>query len=152
MIWDLSKFFASSDELDTFCLNLQKNANEFNSKFNKNLNSLNPNEFKTAIGEYEQILADIGKIMSYAYLKFAKDTSQGAFLAKYEEICTKIEEQILFFEIEFNELDKDRQSSFIAINPKFSYYLENLAKNKAHQLSFLEERILLRTANTGASE
>ena len=151
MIWDLSKFFASIDELDAFCLNLQKNANEFNSKFNKNLNSLNPNEFKTAISEYEQILADIGKIMSYAYLKFAKDTSQGAFLAKYEEICTKIEEQILFFEIEFNELDKDRQSSFIAINPKFSYYLENLAKNKAHQLSFLEERILLRTANTGAS-
>lgn len=151
MIWDLSKFFANSDELDTFCLNLQKNANEFNAKFSKNLNLLSPSEFENAISEYEQILANIGKIMSYAYLTFAKDTSQGAFLAKYEEICTKIEEQILFFEIEFNELSDDLQNKFIENSTKFGYYLQNLAKNKTHQLSFLEERILLRTANTGAS-
>lgn len=151
MIWDLSKFFANSDELDIFCLNLQKNANEFNAKFSKNLNLLSPSEFENAISEYEQILANIGKIMSYAYLTFAKDTSQGAFLAKYEEICTKIEEQILFFEIEFNELSDDLQNKFIENSTKFSYYLQNLAKNKTHQLSFLEERILLRTANTGAS-
>lgn len=151
MIWDLSKFFANSDELDIFCLNLQKNANEFNAKFSKNLNLLSPSEFENAISEYERILANIGKIMSYAYLTFAKDTSQGAFLAKYEEICTKIEEQILFFEIEFNELNDDLQNKFIENSTKFSYYLQNLAKNKTHQLSFLEERILLRTANTGAS-
>lgn len=151
MIWDLSKFFANSDELDIFCLNLQKNANEFNAKFSKNLNLLSPSEFENAISEYERILANIGKIMSYAYLTFAKDTSQGAFLAKYEEICTKIEESILFFEIEFNELSDDLQNKFIENSTKFSYYLQNLAKNKTHQLSFLEERILLRTANTGAS-
>ena len=151
MIWDLSKFFANSDELDTFCLNLQKNANEFNTKFSKNLNLLSPSEFENAISEYEQILANIGKVMSYAYLTFAKDTSQGAFLAKYEEICTKVEEQILFFEIEFNELSDDLQNKFIENSTEFSYYLQNLAKNKTHQLSFLEERILLRTANTGAS-
>lgn len=151
MTWDLSKFFANSDELDIFCLNLQKNANEFNAKFSKNLNLLSPSEFENAISEYEQILANIGKIMSYAYLTFAKDTSQGAFLAKYEEICTKIEEQILFFEIEFNELSDNLQNKFIENSTKFSYYLQNLAKNKTHQLSFLEERILLRTANTGAS-
>lgn len=151
MVWDLSKFFNNSDELDSFCSNLQSRAGDFNTKFNKNLSTLNSNEFKNAISEYEQILAGIGKVMSYAYLKFAKDTSQGAFLAKYEEICTKIEELILFFEIEFNELSNDLQDKFIARAPKFSYYLQNLAKNRSHQLSFAEERVLLRTANTGAS-
>ncbi|WP_096018815.1 M3 family oligoendopeptidase [Campylobacter lanienae] len=151
MIWDLSKFFNSSDELDKFCLDLQNRANEFKTKFSQNLSNLNANEFQNAMSEYEEILSGIGKIMSYAYLKFAKDTSQGAFLAKYEEICAKIEEIVLFFEIEFNELKSEIQNNFISNTPKFSYYLENLAKNKPHQLSFLEERILLRTANTGAS-
>ncbi|WP_096025606.1 M3 family oligoendopeptidase [Campylobacter lanienae] len=151
MIWDLSKFFNSSDELDKFCLDLQNRANEFKAKFSQNLSNLNANEFQNAMSEYEEILSGIGKIMSYAYLKFAKDTSTGAFLAKYEEICAKIEEIVLFFEIEFNELKSEIQNNFISNTPKFSYYLENLAKNKPHQLSFLEERILLRTANTGAS-
>ncbi|MDY6057563.1 MAG: M3 family oligoendopeptidase [Campylobacter lanienae] len=151
MIWDLSKFFNSSDELDKFCLDLQNRANEFKAKFSQNLSNLNANEFQNAMSEYEEILSGIGKIMSYAYLKFAKDTSTGAFLAKYEEICAKIEEIVLFFEIEFNELNSEIQNNFISNTPKFSYYLENLAKNKPHQLSFLEERILLRTANTGAS-
>ncbi|WP_096017967.1 M3 family oligoendopeptidase [Campylobacter lanienae] len=151
MIWDLSKFFNSSDELDKFCLDLQNRANEFKTKFSQNLSNLNANEFQNAMSEYEEILSGIGKIMSYAYLKFAKDTSTGAFLAKYEEICAKIEEIVLFFEIEFNELNSEIQNNFISNTPKFSYYLENLAKNKPHQLSFLEERILLRTANTGAS-
>ena len=151
MIWDLSKFFNSSDELDKFCLDLQNRANEFKAKFSQNLSNLNSNEFQNAMSEYEEILSGIGKIMSYAYLKFAKDTSTGAFLAKYEEICAKIEEIVLFFEIEFNELNSEIQNNFISNTPKFSYYLENLAKNKLHQLSFLEERILLRTANTGAS-
>ncbi|MDD5786048.1 MAG: oligoendopeptidase F, partial [Campylobacter lanienae] len=151
MIWDLSKFFNSSDELDKFCLDLQNRANEFKAKFSQNLSNINANEFQNAMSEYEEILSGIGKIMSYAYLKFAKDTSQGAFLAKYEEICAKIEEIVLFFEIEFNELNSEIQTNFISNTPKFSYYLENLAKNKPHQLSFLEERILLRTANTGAS-
>ncbi len=151
MIWDLSKFFNSIDELDKFCLNLRKNADEFNGKFSKNLSNLNSDEFKNAMEGYEEILAGIGKVMSYAYLNFAKDTSKGAFLAKYEEICTKIEESVLFFEIEFNELDTKTQKNFIINTPKFGYYLENLAKSRSHQLSFLEERILLRTANTGAS-
>ena len=151
MIWDLSKFFNSSDELDKFCLDLQNRANEFKAKFSQNLSNLNSNEFQNAMSEYEEILSGIGKIMSYAYLKFAKNTSTGAFLAKYEEICAKIEEIVLFFEIEFNELNSEIQNNFISNTPKFSYYLENLAKNKLHQLSFLEERILLRTANTGAS-
>ncbi|WP_096028155.1 M3 family oligoendopeptidase [Campylobacter lanienae] len=151
MIWDLSKFFNSSDELDKFCLDLQNRANEFKAKFSQNLSNLNANEFQNAMSEYEEILSSIGKIMSYAYLKFAKDTSTGAFLAKYEEICAKIEEIVLFFEIEFNELKSEIQNNFISNTPKFSYYLENLAKNKPHQLSFLEERILLRTTNTGAS-
>ncbi|WP_238390122.1 hypothetical protein, partial [Campylobacter fetus] len=33
-------------------------------------------------------------------------------LAKYEEICTKIEENLLFFTIEFNEISKEQQDSF----------------------------------------
>ncbi len=151
MQWDLTLFFKNSDELDKFSKNLDKKAKNFNQKYSKNLEQLNDSEFLTSLQEYESILADINKIMSYAYLKFAKDTTNGSFLAKYEEICTKIEENLLFFAIEFNEISKEQQDSFIAYSKPYSYYLSLIAKQKSHQLSFLEERVLLRTANTGAN-
>lgn len=151
MQWDLTLFFKNSDELDKFSKNLEKKAKNFNQKYSKNLEQLNDSEFLASIQEYENILAGINKIMSYAYLKFAKDTTNGSFLAKYEEICTKIEENLLFFTIEFNEISKEQQDSFIAYSRPYSYYLSLIAKQKSHQLSFLEERVLLRTANTGAN-
>lgn len=39
--------------------------------------------------------------MTYAYLLFAKNTQNGSFYAQYEEECKKIEENLLFFELEF---------------------------------------------------
>lgn len=44
--------------------------------------------------------------MTYAYLCFAKDSSKGSFYAKYEQECKKIEENLLFFELEFVNLVK----------------------------------------------
>ncbi len=39
----------------------------------------------------------LGKIMTYAYLLFAKNTQNGSFYAQYEEECKKIEEKFTLF-------------------------------------------------------
>lgn len=151
MKWNLNIFFKNEIEADNFGKNLEQTAKKFNQKYNKNLEQLSDGDFLSSLKEYESISENIAKIMTYAYLSFAINTTNGAMLAKYEEICTKIEEELLFFMIEFNEISKEQQDSFMEHCGSYQYFLNLVAKQKIHQLSFLEERILLRTSNTGAN-
>ncbi|WP_170000197.1 M3 family oligoendopeptidase [Campylobacter sp. RM9328] len=148
--WDLTPLFKNTQELENFTSKTKLNCEKFKAKFEKKLALLNEQDFKNSIENYESLLSDISKIMTYALLVFAKDTKQGAFYAKFDEECTKAQQNLLFFEIEFNELDEKIQDNFIHSSPKYAYYLSNLQKQKAHQLSLKEEEVLLRTSNTGA--
>ncbi|WP_169942028.1 M3 family oligoendopeptidase [Campylobacter sp. RM15925] len=147
--WDLKPLFKDEKELEKSALNLKKECEKFEKTYSDKFANLNTNEFLKAFSEYEKLLAKISKVMTYAFLVFAKDTSKGAFYAKFEEIATKAQENLLFFEIKFNEFEDEKQKEIIKASKTHGYYLSNLAKSKAHQLSLKEEQVLLRTANTG---
>ena len=149
-IWDLKALFANEKECEQNALNLQKECEKFKDKYLENYENLKTDEFLKAFGEYENLIAKISKVMTYAFLNFAKDTSKGAFYAKIDEIATKANENLIFFEIKFNEFSPKKQEEIIKSSKKYGYYLSNLAKAKPHQLSVAEERVLLRTASTGA--
>lgn len=148
--WDLTPLFKNTAELESFSKTTISNCAEFSQKFSSKLNALAPDDFNKALKLYESLNADISKIMTYAFLVFAKDTKKGAFYAKFEELCTKAQQSLLFFELEFNKLDESTQNSFINASLNHAYFLQNLQKQKPHQLSVKEEEVLLRTANTGA--
>ncbi|WP_169777280.1 M3 family oligoendopeptidase [Campylobacter mucosalis] len=148
--WDLTPLFKNTKELEKFTEQIKKSCENFKMKFENKLNNLNQNDFAKSIETYESLNADISKIMTYAFLVFAKDTKKGSFYAKFDEECTRAQQNLLFFELEFNTLDEKTQDKFIKATPKFAYYLSNLKEQKPHQLSLKEEEILLRTSNTGA--
>ena len=149
-IWDLKALFANEKECEQNALNLQKECEKFKDKYLEIYENLKTDQFLKAFGEYENLIAKISKVMTYAFLNFAKDTSKGAFYAKIDEIATKANENLIFFEIKFNEFSPKKQEEIIKSSKKYGYYLSNLAKAKPHQLSVAEERVLLRTASTGA--
>ncbi|ASM40075.1 M3 family oligoendopeptidase [Campylobacter sp. RM12327] len=151
MVWKLEYIFKNKKDLESFSKNLEKECKDFKSNFENKLSNLKENEFLEAIISYENILEKITKIESYTFLCFAKDNNESSFYAKYEDICSKLQENLLFFELEFNELDEKKQSKFIKFCTKYRYYLSNLLKQKAHQLSKKEERIILRTKNIGVN-
>lgn len=151
MEWNLKEFFKDTKEFDVFVDSVKKGASDFKAKYSKNLANLKPQEFLNALSEYEKISQDNAKIISYAYLNFAKDTSKGAELAKSQQICNQIDENLLFFTIEFNELDNEISTKFIDSSPKYAYYLSLIKKSAKHQLSLKEEEILLKTSPVGVS-
>ena len=104
-----------------------------------------------ALREYENISQILGKIMTYAFLKFATDSSNGGYFAKYQEEYTKVSEYLLFFELDFNRLSKVKQQEFIDGVQKYKFYLQSLQIEKPYQLSAKEERILLKKSTTGGS-
>ena len=148
--WDLTALFKNEKELEKTALELQTKCQNFKNSYEKNFLNLKTDEFLKAFDIYESLLLQISKVSTYAFLVFAKDTSKGAFYAKFEDICTKAQENLLFFEIMFNEFDDAKQQNIIKASKTHGYYLSNVAKVKAHQLSVKEEQILLRTANTGS--
>jgi len=149
--WDLEALYKDENDLDKDLIRAKQKAETFEKMYKNRLKSLNSSEFIEAIREYECISEILGKIMTYAFLKFATDSSNGAFYAKYQNEYTIVSEFLLFFELEFNRLSKVKQQEFIDGTKKYKFYLESLRLEKPHQLSAKEERILLKKSTTGSS-
>lgn len=146
MNWNLGELFASEAEFSAAIDSAAAQARDFEAKFKDRLHALSAEEFLGALELYESISEQIGKIMSFAHLRFARDTSLGAQQAKTEQACNDISQSLLFFELEFNELDGAKQDEFIAEGGRFRYYLSLLKRRKAHQLSLPQESVLLKTS------
>ncbi|WP_298061832.1 M3 family oligoendopeptidase [uncultured Campylobacter sp.] len=146
MNWNLGELFANEAEFGGAIDSAAAQARNFEAKFKDGLHALSAEEFLGALELYESISEQIGKIMSFAHLRFALDTSLGAQQAKTEQACNDISQSLLFFELEFNELDGAKQDEFIAGSGRFRYYLSLLKQRKAHQLSLPQESVLLKTS------
>jgi len=146
MNWNLGELFANEAEFSAAIDSAAAQARDFELKFKDKLHALSAEEFLGALELYESISEQIGKIMSFAHLRFARDTSLGAQQAKTEQACNDISQSLLFFELEFNELDAEKQDEFIAGSGRFGYYLSLLKQRKAHQLSLPQESVLLKTS------
>ncbi|NLY03601.1 MAG: M3 family oligoendopeptidase [Campylobacter sp.] len=151
MKWNLKEFFKNDKEFDSFANQTKQNAQDFKANYSQNLSSLSLENFNQALKEYENICEDTAKIGTYAYLNFAKDTSKGANLAKSQQICNDITQNLLFFNIEFNELDTKISDKFILNSGKYNYYLSLVKKEAKHQLSLPQEEVLLKTSPVGVS-
>ncbi|EOA3402978.1 oligoendopeptidase F, partial [Campylobacter jejuni] len=106
--WDLSALFHDKEALQNFTQDQIQQSLNFKKNYENKLYTLNANEFLQALKDYEILNQALGKIMTYTYLLFAKNTQNGSFYAQYEEECKKIEENLLFFELEFCELAPEK--------------------------------------------
>ncbi|MDR1615059.1 MAG: M3 family oligoendopeptidase [Campylobacteraceae bacterium] len=150
-VWDLSLLFKNEEELSSSLETCSLNACKFEQKYKNTLKKISPNEFNECIKEYENISQNLAHIATYAYLKFAQNSDEGAFLAKIINASKEIEKHILFFEIEFNRLNKKTQNIFIKNAPKYDFYLRSLTEEKPHQLTLGIERVLLKKEQVGVS-
>ncbi|GAX87232.1 oligoendopeptidase F [Lebetimonas natsushimae] len=151
MNWDLSALFSSINEAEEFLKNAKFKAVEFEKKYKNRLYTLSAGEFIEAVKEYEDILENIGRSLTYIYLIFATDTSKGSFLAKFQQIATEAEEHLVFFELEFIHLPIDKQQKFIDNAGVYKYYLIHLQEESYYKLSEKEEKILMKKDLTSSS-
>ena len=97
-----------------------------------------------------------GRAGSYAMLSFSLDTmdpERGARIQKAQELGAAIETQLLFFDLEWNDVPDERSDELLA-NPDLGFaahHLRNVRRYRPHQLSEPEERVLTETNVTGGS-
>ena len=109
-----------------------------------------------AMRELAEIGDMTGRAASYASLAFSVETQnpeRGALLQQVQERGAAIEAELLFFDLEWNELEDDRAEELLASDELdfCRHHLRTMRRYRPHQLSEPEEKILTETSVTGRS-
>jgi len=108
-----------------------------------------------AIAAYEQIDDRLGRIMAYAFLQYATQTSDqtGAkFYGDMQDKLTGLSTKLLFFTLDLNKLDERELAEAAKQEPLKHYkpWLDDLAQERPYQLDENVERLFLEKSVTGA--
>lgn len=157
--WDLSDLYESVDDpkIERDIRSAFRRAEAFEKKYRGkiNTNRLSAATLLNCIKELEKISEKISKVMSYAHLEFAADTSNprfGAFLQSVQEKATQIRKHLMFFEVEWVALNNKKAKQLINDGKlsDYSHFLEHERQFKPHTLTEPEEKIMEEKANTGS--
>lgn len=149
IFWDLTHFYTNivDQKITEDINNINNKVSSFSIKYQGKIKEIDANKLFELISEHEEICQRISRINSYAYLNFATQTNNddaGAFLQKIQEIISLWKKDLLFFNLEWSDLDEDLANNLIK-NPivvKYRHHLEKIRNYKPYLLSEKEERLL----------
>jgi oligoendopeptidase F len=148
--WDLGPLIDGPDAragAERMLDDAKDRAERFAQTYSGKVAELDAEGLRDAMRQLEAINELIGRVGSYASLRFATDTAdpaRGALLQLVQERATEIETLLLFFELAWADLDDDRATGLLA-GPnldRYRHYLESVRRYRPHLLSEPEEKIL----------
>ncbi len=153
-LWNLADFYPNyqskliGDDLNK----LEKNVISFYKKYKNKLKSLSIEDLISSIKEYEKLEEKIYFIKSFSFLTHCTDqldTNKNKFYQKTEETLSNIVKNLLFYGIEFNEINKKKIN--LVSKSKYKSWVENLNKFKKYQMTEPVEKILMEKSITSSS-
>jgi oligoendopeptidase F len=159
--WNLADLYPSMDgpELVSDLARAAADASEFERRWKGRLATEAGNAQSLALGvamvEYEALEELIGRIMSYAGLIYAGDTSDQKRAKLYGDVQEKMTDasaHMLFFALELNKIDDDLVTEALDRDPAFGHYrpwIVDLRKDKPYQLEDRVEQLFHEKSVTG---
>jgi oligoendopeptidase F len=156
IFWNLSDLYAGVDDpaIEWDMQQADDRADKLAVTYRGKLASLDPEELYEAVADYEIIAEIATKLGSYAHLIWSTDTANpqyGALLQRLTEWTSRLEQKLVFFELEWLGAPDDFAQSMIT-NPTLAHYhhwLEASRRYQPHKLSEPEEKILSEKSVTG---
>ena len=156
VVWDLSDLYAGIDDphIEADMQQADARADRLEAAYRGRLAALDPEALYEAIQEYEGIVEIAHKIGSFAHLIWSTDTGDaryGALLQKATEWGSRLEQKLVFFELEWINAPDEYAQAMIA-HPTLAHYrhwLEVKRLYQPHKLTEPEEKILSEKAVTG---
>lgn len=154
--WDLTDLYADRSALEDDLQTAAEEAEDFAETYRGRVDALAPEALAEALAAYEALSDRAGRAFTYAYLHWATDTNdtdRGALLQQVREQYNQINQQLIFFELEWANVDADRAQQLMEHEALADYrhYLELEQLRKDHLLSEPEEKILSEKSVTGRS-
>jgi len=158
--WDLSDFYdgINDPKITKDIQAITTLADGFNSEVKGNLKDplLKSDTLLDWYKKYEDISEKLFYLQSYSNLIYSTknlDDDVKALFSKVEEFAVKIQEKLIFFNLELNEISEEKFNELLK-SPELVNYTNALKNNrlrKPHQLSEKEEQVILIKNITGAS-
>lgn len=152
--WDLSDLYDNTDELHKDLEKCEEMAHEFAESFRGRVGHLSAEEFALAMAELEVIQDTAGRAFTFVYLNWSTDTGQaerGALLQQVREAYTRISTLLLFFDLEWADLDDEQVEKILRGDEanRYRHHLEVLRLSRPYLLTEPEEKILVEKSITG---
>ena len=156
--WNLSDLFDGPDDprIETDLDEASTAAGAFRERYHGQLGELSAAELADAVAELERIKSISTRVETYSRLRLAADSSdqtRGALVQKVRERNTQIETELLFFDLEWSELDDDAAERLLADSAleRYEAVLRSERRYKPYLLSEPEEKISTEKSVTGVS-
>ncbi|HUQ23679.1 MAG TPA: M3 family oligoendopeptidase [Gaiellaceae bacterium] len=154
--WDLSDLYEGPDDprIESELDEASAAATAFREQYRGKLGDLSAAELNDAVAQLERIRSESTRVEIYARLRQAADSSdqaRGALLQRVRERNTQIETDLLFFDLEWSELDDDVAERLLD-DPDLERYaavLRSERRYKPYQLTEPEEKISAEKSVTG---
>tara|TARA_B100001123_G_scaffold425393_1_gene538194 strand:+ start:11490 stop:13298 length:1809 start_codon:yes stop_codon:yes gene_type:complete len=155
--WDLSDLYASTDD-PKIASDLQEakcRADSFAQQYRGQLAQLDNSSFYTAIAELQSILEQADAPVIFAHLLHASKSDNpdhGKLLSTVMEQSSIIRTKLVFFELEWSQLDENITTKFINADElqPFRHFLEKELLFQPHRLDESVETALEIKSNTGS--
>jgi oligoendopeptidase F len=149
--WDLSDLYPAmnSPKLQDDKKALEKALKEFAARYKGKLLTAAPDTLAEALHAYETFQDRLGRIMSFADLIYAGNTTDPArakFYGDVQDFITRAATDLLFFELEMNRIDDAVMQKALSSSKNLNHYapwLADLRREKPHQLDDVIEQLFL---------
>jgi oligoendopeptidase F len=156
--WDLSDLFEGPDDpqLEAQLEEAAAAATRFSERYRGKIAGLSAAELNDAVAELERIKSISVRVEAYPRLRQAADASdqaRGALVQKVRERNTQVETELLFFDLEWAEVDDEIAERLLADDALAPYasVLRSERRYRPYLLSEPEEKISMEKNVTGAS-
>jgi oligoendopeptidase F len=156
--WDLEPLVEHEgpDGADRLLAEADEHAAAFAASYAGRVAELDGSELATAMAELQHIAELVGRVGSYAQLRFSVDTADpanGALLARVHEKATAVETKLLFFDLEWASVDDARAEEMLQADglETSRHHLRTVRRYRPHLLSEPEERIMSEKAVSGSA-
>ncbi len=158
VVWDLSVFYDSADDprIDADMQSLEADTAAFAERYRGKVATLSAAELAKAMAEREQLTDRLIRIGAFAQLQYAIDSSDpqlGAFVQKTTQFSAQLQQQLVFFDLEWQEADAAHVEAVLA-DPaieKYHHQLEAELRYKPFTLSEPEEQLMIALDVSGRS-
>ncbi len=154
--WDLSDLYQGFDDpqLNQDLAALQQQAAQFRETYRGKVSNLTAAEIANCLQTLEAIGQKSGYLYAFPSLIFAADTRNTEakqFLDKVMEALTGIKNQLLFFDLELQQIDPEKFAQLESSTDLFQYrhYLHRIAEFRPHKLAEAVEQTRNQDSLTG---
>ena len=157
--WDLSDLYDGEDapELTRDMDWLEQACTDFAAQYKGKIATLDAGGLLAAVQAYEHIDVIVGRIMSFAGLRYFQkttDADRAKFMSDCQDKITQFTTHLVFWPLEMNRIDDDHLTAMFAANADLARYkpiFDKLRALKPYQLSDELEKYLHDMSVVGAS-